>query len=291
MVKWWKPKPGAHQPVEAPAEAEARFRRENPVERVCAGLRDTDPEVRRDAARKLARLRDAKAVHPLCEALGEELNQSSRYYRFSDYATEEIIEALAAIGGPEAENLLCSLLKKEAAWSPIPVDIRDEPDIDAVTEWLAPALVELGGVDLLLRGLLDALADERSRIREHAAEELANITYRAMDDGGYVTLSGDGVLTNSHRASIFGPLCSALEDEQASVRERAVVALGHLGNMSALDRMLTCLHDENDRVRYFAANALGDLGDVRAIKSLRQCTKDPEVAVAAEEALAKLMRR
>jgi HEAT repeat protein len=291
QMKWWKRKSGGPEPVESPAEAEARFRRENPVEQVRAVLRDSDHAVRRDAARMLARQRDPKAIEPLCEALGKERNLSLR-----ESAAEAIINALAEIGGQEVENFLCSLLKEDRYWQPIRVDIMDEPDIDAATEWIAPALVQLGGVDLLLRGLLDALADERSEIRAHAAQELANITYRGMDhddddDDGYVTLFGEGVLTDVHRESMYGPLCLALGDKSARVRERAVVALGHLGNANALDGIIACLNDDDGRVRYFAAEALGDLGDARAIEPLRRFADGDDSAVAVREALAKLTGR
>lgn len=291
-MKSWKRKAGGPEPVESPAEAEARFRRENPVEQVCALLRDSDHAVRRDAARTLARLGDPKAVGPLCEALGKERNHS-----LSESAADAIIDALAEIGGHEVENFLCSLLKEDKYWQPIRVDIMDEPDMDAATEWVAPALVRLGGVDLLLRGLLDALADERAEIRVHAAQELANITYRGMDDDddddddGYVTLFGEGVLTDLHRETMYGPLCSALADRSARVRERAVVALGHLGNANALDSIIACLDDEDGGVRYFAAEALGDLGDVRAIEPLRRFDDGDDSAVAVREALAKLTAR
>jgi HEAT repeat protein len=85
------------------------------------------------------------------------------------------------------------------------------------------------------------------------------------------------------------PLRAALRDEFAGVRERAVMALGHLGDKGALEEVLNLLGDENDRVRYFTAKVLGDLSDERAVPALRQAVKDyPDMAGAVRAVLASL---
>jgi HEAT repeat protein len=284
-VKWWRRRPAAHEPAESKAEAEARFRRENPVEQVCAALLDDDHMVRRAAARKLNRLGAPDAVRPLLDALGKQPRVSSGHSAGGD-----IIGALVQIGGPEIESHLCALLTTEQYWEDRLIGTGDNPDVVPALDWLAPALVGLGGPDLLLRRLLDLLTDERPRMRAYAAHELSDIAYRATVGYG-ITLSGAGRLTDEHRAAMYGPFHAALTDTWKQVRRHAVTALGHLGDTAAVDGVIARLDDDEGTVRYAAAVALGNLGDVRAIEPLRGHARDEYAAMPVRAALARLTRR
>ncbi|NRN64482.1 hypothetical protein GC106_16880 [Kibdelosporangium sp. 4NS15] len=166
-----------------------------------------------------------------------------------------LVEALAQIGGQQAERHLTSLLLRERYWR------REQGDLDwsPATDWVMPALVELGGAELLLRALLNALTDSWPDIRKHAADEFANIAFRATDDEGWTGFDNEPI-TELHRAAMVDALCLSL-------------------------------NDTDSRVRYSAALALGDLGDVRAIEPLRQRSDDPEIWRPVQEALSKLTQR
>ncbi|MFC4470402.1 HEAT repeat domain-containing protein [Streptomyces xiangluensis] len=263
-------------------EFEAEFSRANPVEEVCAALRDDDVSVRGEAARKLMRLRDPRAVDPLLDALGSEVGS----VMLEESAADVMIAALAAIGGPEVEKRLLGLLRVRAYWIKIRVDI-DEPLVPAV-ECVIPALLKMGGSELVLRGLLDVLGDQQPMLRWYAARELARIAASSAFNGiGAHVLNK---LTDSDRELILGPLRAALRDEFLPVQRAAAIALGHLGDRSALDDLLAGLADGDHRIRYSAAQALGDLGDLRAVEPLRGALGS-NISVAAMEALAKLRGR
>ncbi|WP_179166447.1 HEAT repeat domain-containing protein [Streptomyces sp. CB03238] len=273
--------------VELEAEAEARFRRANPVDEVCTALRDGDVSVRRDAAHTLERLRDPRAVDPLFDALGRE------DVRRGAGAAHAMIEALAAIGGSEVGERLLGLLHNEAYWTERYVGIGDEPPMVTAVDCVNPALFTVGGSELMLRGLLDVLGHQEQMLRWYAARELANITYRSTVGYGLTVNGSHGELVDADRQLIVGPLRSALRDKFWLVRESAATALGHLGDRSVLDDLLACLADDHHhRVRYFAAKALGDLGDASAVEPLRRAlSSDVEISVAVKEALAKLVTR
>lgn len=266
--------------LEFEAKAEARFRRANPVEEVCAALRDDDVSVRGEAARKLMRLRDPRAVAPLLDALGREVGRVT----LEESAADVMIAALAAIGGPEVEKRLLGLLRIRAYWIKIRVDI-DEPPLVPAVECVIPALLDMGGSELVLRGLLDVLGDQRPMLRWYAARELAEIAASSAFDG--IGLHVLDELTDTDRELILGPLRSALRDEFLPVQRAAAIALGHLGDRSVLDDLLACLADGDHRIRYSAARALGDLGDMSAAEPLRRALNS-NIHVAAREALTKL---
>lgn len=271
--------------VELEAEAEAQFRRANPVDEVCAALRDGDVSVRREAARTLERLRDPRAVDPLFDALGREI------VSLKAPAVSSMIGSLVAIGGAEVGERLLRLLRDEAYWTERYNGIDDGPQVIPAVDCVNPALITVGGQELMLRGLLDVLADQRKTLRWYAARELANIAYRSTVGYG-LTAYGHGKLSDSGRQLMGRPLCSALRDEFPLVREYAATAVGHLDDRSALDNLLDSLTDDHERVRYFAAQALGNLGDPRAVEPLRKALgRDAEISVAVREALAKLATR
>ncbi|WP_192810249.1 HEAT repeat domain-containing protein [Actinomadura rudentiformis] len=261
------------------AEADARFRRENPFEEVCARLRDGDAEVRGTAARQLARLGDERAVAALCDAFARE------EWRFP--VAGEILDALAALGGPEVESTLIAELNDVSAWHR--PSSGDQP-MRSHADYIARALLKMGGAPLLLRVLFDTMASTtlQPAIRAGAASYLSHIAYNSAV-GYSMTGWGDGKMTAVDRDSMVEPLMRALRDESARVREHAARALGHLGDKRALRSLLELLGDENRSVRYRAAQALGDLRDKRAAPALRQALKDDrEIGAAVREALAQL---
>jgi len=56
--------------------------------------------------------------------------------------------------------------------------------------------------------------------------------------------------------------------QDGTTRREAVVALGELRAVEALDRLVLTLDDDHDNLAQYAAAALGKIGDLRALKPL-----------------------
>jgi HEAT repeat protein len=61
--------------------------------------------------------------------------------------------------------------------------------------------------------------------------------------------------------SAVGPLIKALTDESTAVRRDAAMALGRIGDNRAVEPLKKALNDANSGVREGAANALKKIGD------------------------------
>jgi HEAT repeat protein len=85
-------------------------------------------------------------------------------------------------------------------------------------------------------------------------------------------------------------LHKALDDEDKWVRYMAADALGNIGDVRSIERLIPLLNDLDQDVRFVTAYALGNIGHPSAEEALsKTCSKDNcFVKVAAEEALAKL---
>ena len=85
-------------------------------------------------------------------------------------------------------------------------------------------------------------------------------------------------------------LHKALDDEDKWVRYMAADALGNIGDVRSIERLIPLLNDQDQDVRFATAYALGNIGHPSAADALtRTCTRDNcFVKVAAEEALAKV---
>ena len=85
-------------------------------------------------------------------------------------------------------------------------------------------------------------------------------------------------------------LHKALDDDDKWVRYMAADALGNIGDVRSVERLIPLLNDQDQDVRFATAYALGNIGHPSAEDALtRTCTRDNcFVKVAAEEALAKV---
>jgi HEAT repeat protein len=85
-------------------------------------------------------------------------------------------------------------------------------------------------------------------------------------------------------------LYKALDDDDKWVRYMAADALGNIGDVRSIERLVPLLNDQDQDVRFATAYALGKIGDPNAAEALtRTCTSDNcFVKVAAEEALLKI---
>lgn len=72
------------------------------------------------------------------------------------------------------------------------------------------------------------------------------------------------------------------------VREKAASALGQIGDVRAIEPLITALNDGEWYVRGAAAEALGRIRDTRAVEPLIAALKDKEIRMAATDALGRI---
>jgi HEAT repeat protein len=133
-----------------------------------------------------------------------------------------------------------------------------EPD---VRRHAVRAIGRFGSFDGSVGLLTDALDDADARVRREAAGALG----RRRGE------SSDGRATSA--------LLSALEDDEPTVRERAVVALGSLRDTTAVPDLLPLLRDRDPEIREQAATALGRLRDPRSVGPLIDALRDRDAGV------------
>jgi hypothetical protein len=75
------------------------------------------------------------------------------------------------------------------------------------------------------------------------------------------------------------PLISALRDANVLIRQRAAIALGYLGDASAVDAIIYALDDTEMVVRAHAASALGSLRATQSVDRLIQLLADSNIYV------------
>jgi len=76
-------------------------------------------------------------------------------------------------------------------------------------------------------------------------------------------------------ARAYEPLLLALKDRYSYVRSRVAVALSKLGNVNAVEKFIMHLRDRNPDVRAASAEILGYIADERSIPPLIQVLRDP----------------
>jgi len=221
------------------------------VEPLIAALKDEDSDVRKAAARALGEIKDPRAVEPLIAALEDEelrvraaaaealgqigdaravapliaaLKDTDKYVR------KAATEALGKIGAPAVESLSAALkdtdkyVRKAAAY--------------ALGEIKDPRAVE---------PLIAALRD--SDVREAAAEALDRLGWKPGKDesaGWYWMAKCEWEKCVALGASAVAPLIAALKDTDKYVRKAAAEALGQIGEVRAIEPLITSLRSTDD---------------------------------------------
>src|SRR2546426_1123866 len=198
------------------------------VERLIAALRDGRWRVREGAAKALGLLKDKRAVDPLIAAL-----------RDRDGSVRTIAaEALGRIGDPKATKGLMALFKDTSKLVRVAATI---------------ALTQIG--EPTVAPLIEGLKDENFQVRLHSVQALGGIT------SDYPT--GRSWLRDSRPVP---PLIALLKDKDRAVREDAAIALGMIGDPSAVPALIEAMQDGAVRVR--AIMALGMIADPRSVEPL-----------------------
>ena len=198
------------------------------VERLITGLRDERWRVRESAARALGRIGDRRAVEGLIAAL-----------RDRDGAVRTVAaEALGRLGDSKAIKGLIALFKDSSKLVRVSATI---------------ALTQIG--DATVDPLIAGLKDENFQVRLHSVQALGGIT------SDYPT--GRSWLRDSRPVP---GLIACLKDKDRAVREDAAIALGMIGDPSAVPALIEALKDGQVKVR--AIMALGMIADIRAVEPL-----------------------
>jgi HEAT repeat protein len=255
-------------------------------------LGDADADVRRDAARGLARLgRRATAA-------GAELQRLLQ--RESEPAVRaEAARALVAIGGSDAapspvEPLIAGLL--DAARGTADREMPDTPLVDALAREGRAAVPQL----------VTALRDPDAGVRWHAAAALMHVgrraagstpdVRRAMDDSVWTVRNAAGRALEE----VVGPedvpaLVQAIGDPSVETRYHAARALARLGEDAApaVSALAAALRDDDWEVRTESLRALSNAGSAASaalpgIVGVLGQDADPQVRAAAAWALGAL---
>jgi cyclophilin family peptidyl-prolyl cis-trans isomerase/HEAT repeat protein len=284
------------------------------VDALIAATRESDPMLRKAAARSLGRLEAAEAVAPLCELASEVQD---------DWQLDvQIADALGRIGVVDATSTrtLANLLEssnfhvKVAALQaigkasvrdllPRVLDLRGDPAVDVRVEAYAATADCLDGrtLELLRPGLNDTspavAATCLARLGESQEEEALGILLAAVDDGSSEVRrlgAAQGLAADPARVGVQRWI-ELLRGPDPYVATIAATALGELGDPLALDPLEEVLHRPGPAsmdMRIEAATALGLIGEDSATETLRAVLEDeadPRLRIAARTSLLELL--
>ena len=248
-----------------------------------------DPEVRKNAAEALGKIKDPRAVEPLIEALKDK-----------DFRVRwNAAEALGEIGDPKAVKPLIAALKDENSGVRSSAafalgEIQDPRAVEPLIEALKDedsdvrrrAATALGKIQdpRAVEPLIEALKDEDSGVRWRAAKALGEIgdpkaitplIAALKDENSGVCSSAAFALGEIQDPKAVEPLIEALKDKDSWVRWNAAEALGKIKDPRVVEPLIEALKDEDSGVRWRAAKALGKIKDPRAVEPLIEALKDP----------------
>ncbi len=273
---------------------------ERDVEGLIKALKHQDYLTRKEAARALKKVGDARAVDALIESLRYKSWHSD--YVILSAVRENSAEALGRIGDKKAIPALIESIEEDpdeevrlkAAWA-----MGEIGDPDAVDSLIAAlkdkswsvrrtAANALGmiGDDRAVPYLIDSLEDSDWHVRKYAAVALGKmqdetaipILLEAMDDEDADVRWKSMLALGKMGESAVEPLIKTLKSKNWRVRAKSAEVLGKIGGEDALKALLCLLlgkkTDKNRHVRGKAAEALGRIGDERALEALVSAQKD-----------------
>jgi len=216
------------------------------VESLILDLKNHKSNIRMDAAAKLGKSKDKRAVGPLCGAL-EDKSLDVRH---------QVVYALGALGEIDEGATKCL------------VKALEDRDVNAAA---GDSLITIGGP--AIKALIEALKDPG--IKEEAVGLLGKI--------------GEGKPPVKVKGDVIEPLCGALRDKSAEVREKAALALGEIKDPRAVEPLSIALRDSEYVVKVLAAKALGEIGKP-AVEVLIAALTDPssDVRMNAAQALGEI---
>ncbi|BAG00611.1 HEAT repeat domain-containing protein [Microcystis aeruginosa] len=256
------------------AEALGEIGSEKAIPGLIKALEDSDDDVRRKAAEALAEIGSETAIPGLLKALKD----SDRYVRRS------AAEVLAEIG---SETAIAGLIKA--------LEDSDRFVRSRYVRRRAAAALGKIGTETAIAGLIKALEHSDGDVRFQAAFALGKIgsetaipeLLKALEhsDDDVRGEAAEALAEIGTETAIPG-LLKALEDSDVFVRRKAAFALGKIGSETAIPGLLKALEDSNQYVRSNAAFALGKIGSETAIPGLLKALEDSNQYVRSNAAFA-----
>lgn len=267
------------------AEAAARlayWEQPDVVQALAHALTDPDASVRQAAAHSLAELKDAESGRLLLPWLDMDdafvkasVLRALRELRLAESFAPALRAASDANASVRLEAVgVLGWLKQQQALQTLVALARADVHAD-VRRAAAGALGLAAGLSMdatVLPALLAALQDPVWQVREEAATTLGKLSLVASANA----------------------LVAALEDDYWQVRQRAARALGRLKQQSAIQPLVAhALQHSSANLRKEAAVALGEIGDPSAIPALEAAGQDsdPDVRKLARLALTNILAK
>jgi HEAT repeat protein len=226
----------------AAAEALAPMKDPLAVEPLVGLLRDENPGVRLAAVAALSARGGFRVVEPLVGALEDadpdvRVTAATAVYRrlMTDPDAEARRATAAALGR----------IRDRRAVEPLVKGIRDADETVRVA--VIKALQAIGEIDAVVP-LTIVLAQEQSRQKSTGRSNLA------------VERAASQALDALCNEKAIEPLKSALQHDDADVRELAVRRLARIGSPLVAEPLAACLTDEDPVIRRTAARGLGEIG-------------------------------
>lgn len=237
---------------------------ENAVARLVASLHETQPDIRRHAARKLGESKDPQAVIPLIVALKD----SARDVRC------EAARSLGKLRDTRAVEPLFTLIK-----------------IDKENEVQKAAILSLGeiGEQGVVPRLLEFLVQKQ--FRYHATGLVGQIMVELDPSifSGILACLGNGHEINRGVIKLLGTLRDSRaakvlidvvgQTDDGDLKASIIHSLGQIGAPEATEVLLFALHDQNVWVRKAAAQALGNMKSEQVEGALELALHDPHLDV------------
>jgi HEAT repeat protein/beta-lactamase regulating signal transducer with metallopeptidase domain len=234
-------------------------------------LRDTDVEVRAQAAHVLGDQEDERAIAALSRALREDSDAGVR---------KAAAWALGNIGDARGVPALTDAMRDSSR------------EVRAMSVWALGEIEDARAVP----ALAEAVRDSDLEIRRQAVWALGQIEDRAAIPALTVALRDQSpevremavwALAEIEDPQAVAPLASMLGDGSAAVRKQVAWALGQIESSNAVAPLSRLLREDNDAgVRETAAWALGEIEDEAAIPALGAALKDASVGVRRQAAWA-----
>lgn len=233
------------------------------------------------AANRLARLGDIKAVVPLIDALtsAKELELKVKAAEaLGELRDRRAVDALvAATTAPQPElrtaaTMSLGLIGDHVAAEALFVAARDEQP--AVRD---AAIRSLSALGISLDKVSPDLSSSSWQVRAAAVATLARLGDRnavplivsaLRDSDSRVRTEAARTLGQFNDPTATDALIGTLSDQSGDVRVEAAFALGRLKNSRALVPLASLLNDRDPRVSLAAAESLGRMGDPRATRVL-----------------------
>ncbi len=221
-----------------------------------------------DAIRCLGKIGSKKAVEPLVNFIEDKKKEK--------YARHEAIRALGLINDETTVDLLISIMND---------DEEDDYYTRSAAIW---ALGEIG-IPKPVSGLIKLTKNENKYIKRNVLRTLGKIgDKRAVpylidaledfedkrDDRNYNKEYYDEYMYEKLRQ--WNSQDQNWDDTMGdwTVRHLAAWALGKIGAIQALDKLIELLNDEDEDIRIISAWALGRIGNAKAVKPLKKALDD-----------------